>query len=66
MYEECVSKGGGVWKGLHWNSGFLANHKEGWKSLCTQAMFLSQVPLSPPPGSLGHLMSSLTLVFSGC
>lgn len=64
MSEECVSKGGGVWKGLNWNSGFLANHKEGWKS---QAMFLSQVPLSsPPPGSLGHLMSSLTPVFSGC
>lgn len=50
-YEDCVSKR--VWRGLNWKPGFMANHEEGWESLCSQAMFLSQVPLSPPPGPLG-------------
>lgn len=61
--EECVSGVGEVWRGLNWNSGFMANHKEGWESLCTQTMFLNQVPSPSPPGSLGYLLSSRTRFF---
>lgn len=64
MCEECIS--GGESRGLKWNSGFMANHKEGWESMCTQTMFLNRVPSPPPPGSLGYLISSPTLFFTGC
>lgn len=64
MCEECIS-GGGIWRGLKWNSDFMTNHKEGRESLCTQTMFLNRVSSPPPPGSLGYLIFSPTLFFTG-